>query len=81
MGEPWTRLPSVSPADIVASRKIYKYFTGNLETEISVYPALKEKHYLRAQIARIAAGTVISPKGFYNCEDEDPESGERKYFT
>lgn len=35
-----------------------------------------EKNYLRAQIARISAGTQISPLGFYTFnEEEDDEEG------
>jgi hypothetical protein len=35
-----------------------------------------EKEFLRAQIARIASGTVVSPKGYYYTEDEDDGDGE-----
>lgn len=43
--------------------------------KVSTYPPFpgKEKNYLRAQIARIAAGTVISPKGFYISEEDDAD--------
>lgn len=47
--------------------------------QIVTYPAFpgQEKHYLRAQIARISAATHVSPVGFYKFsggeEDEEEE--------
>merc|ERR1712193_59772 len=37
-GKPWTKLPAVTPAQIVCSRKIKKFFTGNLEAAVVSYP-------------------------------------------
>ncbi|XP_057651885.1 radial spoke head protein 6 homolog A [Diorhabda carinulata] len=85
VGEPWIQLPDVTPKQIRTARHIYKSFTGNLEEPICTYPEFpgKEKDYLRAQIARISAGTQISPLGYYTFgiggegeggeEDEEPE--------
>lgn len=35
-----------------------------------------EANYLRAQIARISAGTHISPLGFYQFDEEEEEEEE-----
>uniref|UniRef100_A0A4X2K5E2 Radial spoke head 6 homolog A n=1 Tax=Vombatus ursinus TaxID=29139 RepID=A0A4X2K5E2_VOMUR len=78
-GRPWTKLPHVTPAQIVNARKIKKFFTGNLDTPIVSYPPFPgtEANYLRAQIARISAGTHVSPLGFYQFgEEEDDEEEE-----
>ncbi|XP_046996788.1 radial spoke head protein 4 homolog A [Schistocerca americana] len=80
-GEEWIELPNVTPQQITAARQIRRYFTGNLDTEIFTYPPFpgKEINYLRAQIARISAGTQISPLGFYNFgEDEEEEVEEEE---
>uniref|UniRef100_F6Z8X8 Radial spoke head component 4A n=1 Tax=Monodelphis domestica TaxID=13616 RepID=F6Z8X8_MONDO len=88
-GRPWVRLPSVTPAQIVIARKIKKFFTGRLDAPITSYPPFpgNESNYLRAQIARISAGTHISPLGFYHFgegeeeedEDEEAEGGRDNY--
>lgn len=61
----WSQLPDLSPKDIEAARSIKVLFTGNLEREIVTNPFFfgREKHYLRAQIARISHGTTVVPKG------------------
>ncbi|XP_030388273.1 radial spoke head protein 4 homolog A [Scaptodrosophila lebanonensis] len=63
----WIELPIVTPRQIVISRQIKKFLTGDLEADIISYPCFpgKEKHYLRALIARITAGTYIAPQGYY----------------
>jgi len=55
-------LPPVTPAQLVASRKIKKFFTGKLDASVVSYPPFpgNESNYLRAQIARISAGTQVS---------------------
>ncbi|XP_012137342.1 radial spoke head protein 4a isoform X2 [Megachile rotundata] len=76
----WVELPSVTPQQIVIARQIVRYCTGNLETPLYTFPPFpgKEKNYLRAQIARISAATLVSPIGFYTFggEDEEEEFGE-----
>ncbi len=64
-GADWRRMPPVTPAHIVAARKIRKYFTGRAEAPLVTYPPFPgtEINYLRAQIARISAATHISPIG------------------
>ncbi|KAF5307476.1 hypothetical protein FQR65_LT06831 [Abscondita terminalis] len=72
-GDDWVRLPNVTPLQIRVSRKIKKSFTGMLTQEIITYPHFPgtESNYLRAQLARISAGTQISPLGFYTFRDDD----------
>jgi len=74
--DPFVQLPDVSPAQVVASRSIRKYFTGNLDAPVACYPAFpgSEAAYLRAQLARLAADTVLAPSGKYTL-DEDVEDG------
>ncbi|XP_075393720.1 radial spoke head protein 6 homolog A [Tenrec ecaudatus] len=77
-GRPWSRLPHVTPAQIVQARKIKKFFTGHLDTPIVSYPPFpgNEANYLRAQIARISAATHISPLGYYQFAEEEGDEEE-----
>ncbi|NXH86855.1 RSH4A protein, partial [Edolisoma coerulescens] len=77
-GKPWVKLPPVTPAQIVCARKIKKFFTGRLDAPIVSFPPFpgNEANYLRAQIARISAGTHVSPAGFYQFANEDDEEEE-----
>ncbi|XP_026179544.1 radial spoke head protein 4 homolog A isoform X2 [Mastacembelus armatus] len=77
-GLPWVRLPSVSPAQINIARQIRKFFTGKLDSPVASYPPFpgNEANYLRAQIARISAGTQVSPQGFFQAGEED---GDEEY--
>lgn len=81
IGEKWVELPAVSPKHIVKARQIRKFFTGDLEADIHSYPKYpgKEKHLLRAQIARITHTTYISPVGYHMIgfgDDEEEEMDE-----
>ncbi|CAF3288774.1 unnamed protein product [Rotaria sp. Silwood2] len=76
------QLPMVTPEQIVLSRRIQRFFTGDLEEPVifeSSFPGV-EKHLLRAQIQRITAGTQIGPKNYFkiltNEEEEEEEMGE-----
>lgn len=71
-GGAWTKLPSVSPAQICAARQLRKFFTGNLEAAVSGYPPFpgNEAGYLRAQIACISADTILSPAGYFEDDGE-----------
>ncbi|CAG2063684.1 unnamed protein product, partial [Timema podura] len=73
-------LPDVTPQQINVARQIKKYFTGDLNTEILTYPPFPgtEINYLRAQIARISAGTQVSPLGFYYFDEEEEEDEEEE---
>ena len=52
--------------------------TGNLNANIDSCPPFpgKERHFLRAQIARIQHATEICPKGLFEI---DEETNEQKY--
>ncbi|NXX17334.1 RSH4A protein, partial [Podargus strigoides] len=83
-GKPWVKLPPVTPAQIVCARKIKKFFTGRLDAPVVSFPPFpgNEANYLRAQIARISAGSHISPIGFYQLSEEEieeEEGGEGRY--
>ncbi|NXU65314.1 RSH4A protein, partial [Horornis vulcanius] len=77
-GKPWVKLPPVTPAQIVCARKIKKFFTGWLDAPVVSFPPFpgNEANYLRAQIARISAGTHVSPTGFYQFAEEEEEEEE-----
>ncbi|XP_076987507.1 radial spoke head protein 6 homolog A isoform X2 [Tamandua tetradactyla] len=77
-GLPWTRLPHVTPLQVVQARKIKKFFTGYLDAPVLSYPPFpgNEANYLRAQIARISAATHISPLGFYQFGEEEGDEEE-----
>ena len=70
----WVELPDVTPSHIQQSRQIKKLLTGRLDAEVNSYPIFsgKERHLLRAQIARISSACVIVPKGLYKTNEEDP---------
>ncbi|NXY16863.1 RSH4A protein, partial [Atrichornis clamosus] len=76
--KPWVKLPPVTPAQIVCARKIKKFFTGRLDAPVVSFPPFpgNEANYLRAQIARISAGTHVSPTGFYQFANEEEEEEE-----
>ena len=69
----WTELPAVTPAQIVASRAVRKYFTGNLDADVRAFPPFpgSEKEYLRAQIARIVHATTLCPAGKFALDEEE----------
>eukprot|EP00794_Sanderia_malayensis_P018767 gene18767-20658_t len=79
-GQPWVKLPHVTPAQIVAAREIKKFFTGKLDAPVVTFPPFpgNEANYLRAQIARISAATHISPAGFYTFEEDEGEEDEEE---
>lgn len=75
----WVKLPDVTMAQIVAARKFKKFLTGDLDAPVCSFPPFEgtEKNLLRAQIARVAGSTSISPDGYYIAtEDEPPALGE-----
>lgn len=74
-GKPWIKLPSVTPAQIFGARRIKKFLTGRLDAPVVSFPPFpgNEANYLRAQIARISAGTHISPLLFYQFDEEEEE--------
>lgn len=68
----WTKLPDLMPNDIEAARQIKVLFSGNLDRTIFTNPFFfgKEKHYLRAQIARISHSTTLCPVGLFRLQED-----------
>ncbi|GFO20566.1 radial spoke head protein 4-like protein a [Plakobranchus ocellatus] len=79
-GLTWTRLPHVTPAQIVAARQIRHYFTGHLDHVHATFPPFpgNEANYLRAQIARITSSTSVSPIGYFKFDEEGEEEEEHE---
>jgi len=71
--EEWKKLPDLSPKLIKAARSVKLLFSGDLEREIMCNPFFfgKEKHLLRAQIARITQSTTLVPAGSYKLNEEN----------
>ncbi|CUG88655.1 flagellar radial spoke protein, putative [Bodo saltans] len=81
----WFLLPDVRPEHIAAARQIQKAFTGDLSAVIDTHPQFPglEKHYLRAQIARISQGCTVAPKDVFVTEgaveeEEEDDEGNKK---
>jgi len=74
-GGKWSRLPTVTPDQIVTARNMRRLLTGNLNAPVLGFPRFPwgEASYLRALIARISAATIVSPKGFYMRDDQGDE--------
>ena len=73
--EEWVKLPNVTMAQVVVSRKIKRLLSGDIDAPVPSFPPFPgtERHLLRAIIARIAGATLISPDGFFDMDDEsDP---------
>lgn len=72
----WIQLPDAQPRQIEASRLVKRAFTGNLNANVATNPPFpgKERHFLRAMLARIFHATAISPKGLYEMSEVDPDN-------
>lgn len=68
----WIQLPDIQPEQLVASRKFVRLLTGNLNAEVNSNPAFpgKERHLLRAQLARIQHTCELVLKDEYTIEEE-----------
>ena len=68
----WNKLPDLSTIHIASARDVKVLFSGDLERDIICNPFFfgKEKHLLRAQIARIVHSTVLVPSGTYKLGEE-----------
>jgi radial spoke head protein 4A len=77
VGGEWTKLPNVTPHQIVVARKIRRAFTGKLSAPVAGHPPFPgtEVNYLRAQVALISAATVLAPSGAFTEAEDDPEGG------
>ena len=71
------------PAHINAARQIKHVFTGNLNAQIDSNPLFpgKERHYLRAQIARITMSCSLIPKGLLEFNEEEAKEVFAEGFT
>lgn len=71
----WVQLPEATPEYIQAARRIKHLMTGNLNAAVNSCPPFpgKERHYLRAQIARISHATTLIPKGLFEIDEETQE--------
>ena len=71
----WIQLPDCRPEHIQQARKIKHIFSGDLNAEVDTNPSFegKERHLLRATLARIFHATAIVPKGLFNIDDETQE--------
>lgn len=69
----WRKLPNITPAQIVAARRIKKLMTGDPSSKVITHPyfAGSEEVLLRAQIARISADTILCIKGYLKKEEDD----------
>merc|ERR1712094_137809 len=67
----WVQLPNAVPAQIKASRKINKLFTGDLSAPIWSFPPFPwtEKELLRSMIARISHSAVLAPADYYEVQE------------
>lgn len=69
---PWVRLPAARASHIVASRSIKHILTGSLDAPVLSMPWFpgKERHFLRAQIARISSTCMLATKGWFEEAEE-----------
>jgi len=69
---PWTRLPAARASHILAARTMKRLMTGKLDSPVLSMPWFpgKERHLLRAQIARISATCTLAARGWYELDEE-----------
>ncbi|EPY24144.1 flagellar radial spoke protein [Strigomonas culicis] len=74
----WTRLPDVTPQQVVTARIVRCGFTGDLDARVLSHPKFpgQERHYLRAQIARINCATLVAPRDMYTADGALPDEEE-----
>lgn len=75
----WIQLPDVNPEHIKAAKQFKHIMTGDLNAQVLSTPPFpgKERHLLRAQIARIAHANTLAPAGLL--EQDEENEGELKY--
>ncbi|KAL4167713.1 hypothetical protein KRP22_013197 [Phytophthora ramorum] len=68
----WVQLPPVRQEQILVARQLRRYVRGDLDAPVLGHPPFPglEKNFLRAQIARISAGTVLCPAGYFQVTEE-----------
>jgi len=77
VGQPWVRLPRVTPHQLTAARALRRYLSGDLAAEVCGHPPFPgtEANFLRATIALVSAGTAIAPAGVYVATEGDEAGG------
>lgn len=77
----WIQLPDCRPEHITHAMQIKHIFTGHLNAEIKSNPKFpgKERHFLRAQLARIFHSTAMIPVGLMEMDAEDETNPDPKY--
>ena len=77
----WIQLPDCRPEHIIQARKIKHVLSGDLNATIDSNPTFdgKERHLLRATLARIFSATCIVPKGLYEIVEEEDKAPEMKF--
>lgn len=70
-GSRWSLLPDLDPKHVAASKSMRRLLTGDLNAPVLGFPKFEglEADYLRTQIARISASTLISPANFHTVEE------------
>jgi radial spoke head protein 4A len=73
LGQPWTRLPRVTPHQLSAARALRRYLSGDLTAEVAGHPPFPgtEANYLRAILSLVSAGTAIAPAGAFAAVEGD----------
>uniref|UniRef100_K3X5T0 Flagellar radial spoke protein n=1 Tax=Globisporangium ultimum (strain ATCC 200006 / CBS 805.95 / DAOM BR144) TaxID=431595 RepID=K3X5T0_GLOUD len=68
----WVQLPNVRCEHILIARQLRRFVRSDLEGKVTGHPPFPgtEKHFLRTQIARITAGTVVCPSGYFQANEE-----------
>lgn len=74
-GDAWTRLPNVTPHQIIVARQSRRLLTGRLDAAVGGHPPFPgvELNFLRAKIAIISAATVLAPTGAFTPVDGDED--------
>lgn len=69
----WIQLPDANPEHVKIIREFKHIMTGDLNAVVNTNPPFpgKERHFLRAQIARISHTTTIVPNGMYGPSEEE----------
>ena len=73
LGQPWTRLPRVTPHQLTAARALRRYLSGDLSAEVAGHPPFPgtELNFLRATISLVTAGAAIAPAGVFTAVADD----------
>jgi len=81
-GADLVELPNVTSAQVIASKQIKRFFTGDLNAPVDTFPKFpgNEANLLRAQICCISVATTLVPAGVFSAAP-GPEDEEAEYDT